>query len=92
LAFTPGTVTDKEGTGYGFGWFIGSYRGLKEVWHCGNSLGFTTRIAPFPEKKFTDIVLTNRNEANLAELPARIADWVLFQGDETIGRSTPGTD
>jgi CubicO group peptidase (beta-lactamase class C family) len=81
LAFTPGPATDKAGTAYGFGWFIGTYRGLKEVWHSGNSLGFTTRIARFPEKKFTVIVLTNRNEAELAHIPQQIADWVLFEGD-----------
>jgi CubicO group peptidase (beta-lactamase class C family) len=79
LAFTPGPVTEHPATGYGFGWFIGQYRGLKEIWHSGNSLGFTTRIARFPEKKFTVIILTNRNEAKLADLPHQIADWVLFE-------------
>jgi CubicO group peptidase (beta-lactamase class C family) len=78
LAFTPGPVTDHPATGYGFGWFIGEYRGLKEIWHSGNTIGFTTRIARFPEKKFTVIILTNRNEAKIAEFPHRIADWYLF--------------
>ena len=78
LAFTPGPVTEHPDTGYGFGWFIGQYRGLKEIWHSGNSLGFTTRIARFPEKKFTVIILTNRNEAKLADIPHQIADWFLL--------------
>jgi CubicO group peptidase (beta-lactamase class C family) len=78
LAFTPGPATEHENTGYGFGWFIGRYRGLREIWHSGNSIGFTTRIARFPEKKFTVIILTNRNEAGIAEFPHRIADWCLF--------------
>ena len=78
LAFTPGPATEHPDTGYGFGWFIGHYRGLKEIWHSGNSIGFTTRIARFPEKKFTVIILTNRNEARIAEFPHRIADWYLF--------------
>jgi len=81
LAFTPGPATDPPDTGYGFGWFVGHYRGLKEIWHSGNSLGFTTRIARFPEKKFTVIILTNRNEAPIAEFPHRIADWCLFPSD-----------
>jgi CubicO group peptidase (beta-lactamase class C family) len=81
LAFTPGPATGYPDTGYGFGWFIGQYRGLREVWHSGNSVGFTTRIARFPEKKFTVIILTNRNEANIAEYPHRIADWCLFPSD-----------
>ena len=32
----------------------------------------------FPERKFTVIILTNRNEAQIAEYPHRIADWCLF--------------
>jgi len=78
LAFTPGPATDHPATGYGFGWFIGQYCGLREIWHSGNSLGFTTRIARFPDKQFTVIILTNRNEAKIAEFPHRIADWCLF--------------
>jgi CubicO group peptidase (beta-lactamase class C family) len=81
LAFTPGPPTEHLDTGYGFGWFIGQYRGLREIWHSGNTIGFTTRIARFPDKKFTVIILTNRNEAKLAELPHRIADWCLFSSD-----------
>jgi CubicO group peptidase (beta-lactamase class C family) len=78
VAFTPGPATDHPDTGYGFGWFIGQYRGLRETWHRGNTIGFTTRIARFPQKKFTVIILTNRNEAKIAEFPHRIADWYLF--------------
>ena len=78
LAFTPGPATDHADTGYGFGWYIGQYRGLREIWHSGTSRGFTTRIARFPEKKFAVIILTNRNEAPIAEFPHRIADWYLF--------------
>ena len=78
LAFTPGPATDHTDTGYGFGWYIGSYHGLREIWHSGTSIGFTTRIARFPDKHFTVIILTNRNEAKIAEFPHRIADWCLL--------------
>jgi CubicO group peptidase (beta-lactamase class C family) len=81
LAFTPGPATDHPDTGYGFGWFISQYRGLREVWHSGNSMGFTTRIARFPDRKFSVIILTNRNEAKIAEFPHRIADWCLFPSE-----------
>ena len=78
LAFTPGAATEHPGNRYGFGWFIGNYRGLREIWHSGNTVGFTSRIARYPEKKFSVVILTNRNEAELAELPHRIADLYLF--------------
>jgi CubicO group peptidase (beta-lactamase class C family) len=76
-AFTPGTGTDKPETGYGFGWYISEHRGIKEVWHSGETCGFTTRLARFPEKKFTVIVLTNRRNAAIDTLPHRIADLYL---------------
>jgi len=78
LAFTPGPETNHPDTRYGFGWYIGQYRGLRQIWHSGESIGFTTRIVRLPDKKFTVIVLTNRDEARIAEFPHRIADWCLF--------------
>ena len=80
VAFSAATATDKPGRSYGFGWFIGEYRGLKEIFHSGDTIGFRTRIARFPEKKFTVIILANRADAKLDELPHKIADLVLFEG------------
>lgn len=78
-AFTPGenTLHDKN-VQYGFGWFVSEYRGLRNIWHSGNTIGFSTRIERFPDKKFTVIILTNRNDAPLSELPHKIADFYLF--------------
>jgi CubicO group peptidase (beta-lactamase class C family) len=81
LAFTPQVETEHPNTGYGFGWMIGEYRGVKEIWHSGNTRGFSTRIARFPEKKFSVIILTNRNEANISDPPHKIADLFLFSGE-----------
>jgi CubicO group peptidase (beta-lactamase class C family) len=80
LIFSPGPVTDRADTHYGFGWYIGEYRGLKEIWHSGTTRGFTTRIVRHPERRFAVIILTNRNEAALAEIPHQIADLCLFAG------------
>jgi CubicO group peptidase (beta-lactamase class C family) len=78
--FTPGPESEKPGAHYGFGWYIGEYRGLKEIWHSGTTRGFSTRIVRYPEKTFTVIILTNRNEAELSDLPHKIADLVLWGG------------
>jgi CubicO group peptidase (beta-lactamase class C family) len=79
-AFTPATPTDKPGRSYGFGWYLGEYRGLKQIWHSGESIGFRTRLARYPEKNFSVIILCNRADAKLEEFPARIVDLVLFNG------------
>ena len=82
LAFTPATETEHPNTGYGFGWYVGKYHGLKELWHSGNSIGFSTRIARFPEKRFTVIILTNRTDAKLAEIPHQIVDLYLSDAEK----------
>ena len=78
VAFTPATPTDKPGRSYGYGWFIGEYRGLREIWHSGETIGFRTRIARFPDRKFSVVILANRSDAKLDEIPHRLADVVLF--------------
>ena len=75
-AFTPTRKTEFPGSGYGFGWFIGNYHGLKEIWHYGETVGFTTRIARFPQRKLTVIQLANRTGANLAPIPHLIVQQV----------------
>ena len=75
--FTPFVPSEFPGSGYGFGWFIGTHRGFKEVWHYGDSLGFTTRISRFPEAKLSVIVLANRTAAPTAELPHQLAAGLL---------------
>jgi CubicO group peptidase (beta-lactamase class C family) len=77
-AFTPVVRTECAGSGYGFGWFAGNYRRLKELWHYGETVGFTTHIARFPERRLTVILLANRTGAKLATLPHRVVDRVLF--------------
>jgi CubicO group peptidase (beta-lactamase class C family) len=79
LAFTPGPETEHANTRYGFGWYIGEYRGLKEIWHSGNSIGFTTRIARFPQKNFTVIILANRSDAALDAIPHRILELLILK-------------
>jgi len=80
LIFTPGPPTENPEKGYGFGWYIGYYRGARQIWHSGNTRGFTTRITRFPEQQFTVIILANRSDAQLAKLTERIVDQWLFGG------------
>lgn len=50
--------------GYGLGWFLGEYRGLKGFAHGGNINGFTSMIFALPEKELGMVLLTNLNQAN----------------------------
>ena len=74
-AFTRHAGTsDLEGSGYGFGWYVGRHRGTDKIWHGGSTCGFSTRIERFPEKKLSVIILTNRRNAKISDLPQKIAD------------------
>jgi CubicO group peptidase (beta-lactamase class C family) len=77
-AFTPDVLPDGRNTGYGFGWYIDEYRGLRRIRHGGSTVGFRTEILRFPERQFSVILLVNRSDADPGALALRIADMVLF--------------
>ncbi len=78
-AFTPGQLNDGTSLDYGFGWRIDTYKGVKRQHHTGQSCGFATIIQRYPDKKFSIIILTNRNEPRLSEVADQLADWYLFR-------------
>jgi CubicO group peptidase (beta-lactamase class C family) len=53
---------------YGYGWFIGTQRGERAIWHTGESIGFRNAVLRLPDEHLTVIVLTNRNEGHPIEL------------------------
>lgn len=61
-AFTPVGLNNGESTGYGFGWTIDDYRGMRRVRHGGSWVGFRTHIARYPDDALSIVVLTNRSD------------------------------
>ncbi|KAF9955264.1 hypothetical protein BGZ70_010296 [Mortierella alpina] len=51
---------------YGFGWFMDSYKGQAMYFHGGNTLGFSSMIALFPD---SDLVITILSNSFVAMLP-----------------------
>ncbi|MEH6592589.1 MAG: serine hydrolase domain-containing protein [Halioglobus sp.] len=43
----------------GYGWYLGSFKGLQQHSHYGQLVGFTARISRFPEDNLTLIMLIN---------------------------------
>lgn len=72
-AFTSGAQVDED-TGYGFGWFVETRRGLKTVLHSGNTIGCTQFIRRYLDRKFTIIVQANRNNAPLQSIVDKIEE------------------
>jgi CubicO group peptidase (beta-lactamase class C family) len=73
-AFTSGTLNNGSRTGYGFGWKLDTYRGVKRISHTGSTIGFRTAVQRFPDKKLTVVVLINRANTAPWDLAQSIAD------------------
>jgi CubicO group peptidase (beta-lactamase class C family) len=65
---------------YGFGWFVNHDRGTLELWHNGESRGFTNGVCRYPERRLAVWVLTNRTGGKPWETARRIAERFLVEG------------
>jgi hypothetical protein len=64
--------------GYGLGWFIGTYRGHRAIWHGGGVDGMLSDMQLLPDDQVGVVVLTNRSPADMhAALTYHIFDLVL---------------
>jgi len=66
--------SDFEGSGYGYGWYVGKFRGTERIWHYGNTCGFSTRVERFPQKKLSVIVLSNRRDAEISPIIEKLME------------------
>jgi len=66
--------SDFEGSGYGYGWYVGNFRGTKHIWHYGSTCGFSTRIERFPKRRLSVIVLTNRRDAKISPIVEKLVE------------------
>lgn len=73
-ASDPGADSGSQNEGYGFGWFLDSYRGRSRMWHTGGTIGFRTVIERFPDDDLTIVVLENRTDLNPKDLAQKVAD------------------
>jgi CubicO group peptidase (beta-lactamase class C family) len=84
-AFAPVRLADGRTGGYGYGWTVRRFRGLREIAHGGDIDGFNGFLARYPTERFTVIVLANYSMASSAPLPtaAELAHRIVatFLGD-----------
>lgn len=57
--WTPTKLNDGSTNPYGYGWFDGKFRGVKEQNHSGQTNGFTCFYRRFPDQKCSVIAFTN---------------------------------
>ena len=80
--FTPQVQTDRDGSHYGYGWFIDKYRGEPRIHHNGETHGFRACVQRFPKRKAAIVVQLNGEVAGdsegLTKLGERLADLLIF--------------
>jgi CubicO group peptidase (beta-lactamase class C family) len=78
LAFTPVTDTDDPSIRYGMGWRITQEPiGGQTLWHSGETIGFRNVIIRYPERRFTVVLLSNRNDPEPYQTARAIANLLL---------------
>jgi len=76
-SWTPGVTSAGDEFSYGYGWHLERRYNTKVVYHTGSTRGFRNIIYRIPEKRFSIIILTNRNsgsESSTLEMAHQIAD------------------
>lgn len=63
-------------TNYGFGWFIDEYKGRRQYWHTGGTVGYISRFSRFIDENTAIIMLTNYEGIKRDELFFGIADTI----------------
>lgn len=83
-ARTSYQLKDRKLTGYGYGWYLKDYNGIRSVEHQGGLPGFQTNEVYFPEEDVLIIMLSNNGNTNIDDLSVRTSSLVLnrnFQVD-----------
>ena len=77
-ATTFGSGDGRTGFGYGLGWFMGTYRGHRAIWHGGGVDGMTSDLQLLPDDQVGVVVLTNSSSNSLHRaLTQHVFDLVL---------------
>src|SRR6266700_2378138 len=74
-AFTAhSSRSDFKDSGYGYGCYVGNFRGTERIWHYGSTCGFSTRIERLPGRKLGVIVLSNRRDAEISPIIEKLME------------------
>jgi CubicO group peptidase (beta-lactamase class C family) len=62
-AWSPQLLNNGQATSYGFGWFVETVEGRRNVGHGGSTSGFNASVQRFPDDRLLVILLTNTDES-----------------------------
>lgn len=73
--WTPSSNTLQRPSKYGFGWFIDTVEGHKNIGHGGSTSGFSASLQRFPDDHLAVIILANTDEQIATTLAKKIATF-----------------
>jgi hypothetical protein len=73
----PGVLNDARPIAYAGGLFVDRYRGARQVWHSGQTAGYSAWTGYYPEHQVSVVVLCNAGDADPARLGRGVADGLL---------------
>jgi CubicO group peptidase (beta-lactamase class C family) len=80
--FKPQVLTDREGSHYGYGWFIDKYRDEPRIHHNGDTQGFRECVQRYPERQAAIFLQLNGNVDDKAypttTVGEKLADLLIF--------------
>lgn len=79
--WTPVKLNNEKPTKYGFGWFIDTLNGHRNIYHGGATSGFSASIQRFPDDKLAIIFLSNTDEQIATMLAKHIATFYLGKNE-----------
>jgi CubicO group peptidase (beta-lactamase class C family) len=80
--FSPHVVSDRDGSRYGYGWFIDEYRGEPRIHHNGDTHGFRACIQRFPRRQAAVFIQINNivddQATPMSKVGQHVADLLIF--------------
>src|SRR5262245_27642833 len=84
----PGKFNDGRSLDYAFGLFVGSYKGLREIYHSGTTAGYNAFLSRYPDQHVSVAVLCNATTATATQYAHAVADIYLANHIRTEQRPT----
>jgi CubicO group peptidase (beta-lactamase class C family) len=85
--FSPQVTTDRNGSKYGYGWFLDEYRGEQRVHHNGETHGFRACVQAFPDRHAAIFIQLNGeipgDSRGITKFGERVADLVIFDRERS---------
>jgi CubicO group peptidase (beta-lactamase class C family) len=74
---TAGTFNDGKPLEYGLGFFVGDYRGVKNIYHSGSTAGYRAHLNRFPGAMISVAVLCNGSNGDATRAANRVSEIFL---------------